>query len=583
MKLITHCTLLILCCLLFISGMANATGTSIKPKTIDDIFVPLNAKNQDIFLQEASPGEKVNSAKEIVVLFFDETAVGVELVIKGDGAMPDPVVFEIDGTIMIDIPDIAMKAPLPSDIPFPVKNVRYRAEKEKIRVILDVEDKVDTEVFVLEDEIVIDIAFKDRRIDLAEREDALIQLKDQELGLISLDFQDADIVPILRLLGEVSGYNIVVHPDVKGTISMRLLNVPWEQALDIILKTFNLRKVVEDNVIRIATLDAFQKEREAIAKEKEVFEKAEDLKTKIFAISYADVDKVKESIEKVDILSPRGSISTDLRTRSIIANDIPSRIDKVQKLLETLDKPTAQIMIEARMVEMSTIFASEFGVQWGGQWQPNMGDRNTLIRGSVSLTPVVGGRSPVLADLGVGAATGAVTIGFLNAAETFGLDIRLSALESIGKAKIVSNPRIMTADSEEAVIKQGRKIVIPIAVEGRIDVREIEAALSLTVTPKIGADNSVLLEVKVTNNEPVTGLHPQIPDITIKEATTRVLLRDGETVVIGGILKTKEDEEEDGLPGLSKVPVLGWLFKKEAKKVETEELLIFITPRIVKL
>ncbi|WP_333654251.1 secretin N-terminal domain-containing protein, partial [Dissulfurispira sp.] len=315
--------------------------------------------------QEGKPDKAGDAAKEITAVVFDKTDVGIELVIKGDGTMPEPAVFELDGKIMIDIPGVVMKAALPSSIPSPVKDLKYKAKKGNIRFILGIEGKVDTEVVAMEDEIIVDIAFKDRKIDLAKRDDIQkapnSKLQTPNSDLVSLDFQDADIVPILRLLGDVSGYNIVIHPDVKGKISMKLMNVPWEQALNIVLKTFNLEKVIEGNVIRIATLKAFQEEKKAVAETKEVFGKAEDIETRVFTVNYANVEKVKDSIEKGKILSPRGNISIDTRTRSLIVKDIPSSLNEIQKLINDLDKQTPQVLIESRIVEMNTNFSKSLG------------------------------------------------------------------------------------------------------------------------------------------------------------------------------------------------------------------------------
>jgi type IV pilus assembly protein PilQ len=505
--------------------------------------------------------------------------------------MPEPAVFELDGKIMIDIPDIVMKASLPSSIPSPVKDLKYKAEKEKVRFILDIEGRVDTEVVAMEDEIIVDIAFKQKsevRSQKSEVETQDSKPKTPNSNLVSLDFQDADIVPILRLLGDVSGYNIVIHPDVKGKVTMKLMNVPWEQALDIVLKTFNLQKVIEDNVIRIATLKAFQDEKEAIAKTKEVLGKAEDIETRVFIVNYANVDKVRESIDKAKALSPRGSISTDVRTRSIIVRDIPSSMIEIQRLIKDLDKSTPQVLIEARIVEMNTNFARELGVQWGLQYRPEIGGQNTTVRGGLGTT-ITGGQNPGLGliDLPVTVPTSAVTIGYLNAAQTFGLDLRLSAAEAVGKAKIISSPKIMTIENEKAEIIHGTQI--PVVTPGTADrpptVTYRDAALKLVVTPSATPDETVFLDIEIANDvpdfRPGRAILGNVP-IDKREAKNKVLVRNGETVVIGGILKTREDEGEDSVPGLSKIPILGWLFKKELKKTESQEMLIFITPRLVK-
>ncbi|HEX8947385.1 MAG TPA: type IV pilus secretin PilQ [Dissulfurispiraceae bacterium] len=531
-------------------------------------------------------------ANEITRIKCSKTDEGAEIVIKGNGTMPSPAVFELGNKLVIDIPGLAMKAALPASFPSPLTNIKYRIEESKVRFILDTDEAVDAEAFALEDEVSIDISSKvlskSKAESAADTSRSILPKADDDdknaSKLISLDFQDADIIPILRLLSDVSGYNIVIHPDVKGKITMKLNNVPWEQALDIILRTFNLEKVVEGNVIRIATLKVFQDEKKAVAETKDVFGKAENIVTKVFMVNYANVDKVKDAIDKAKLLSPRGNISTDPRTRSMIIKDIPSSLGEIQKLIETLDKPTQQVLIEARIVEVSSNFSNELGVEWGAK---NVsGNRTTTIAGS-AVGAIAGGQgstAPTLFPLGTSnAPTGAFTIGYLNPAQTFGLDLRLSAMENSGKGRVVSSPRIMTLDNEKAVMKQGRRIPYSTVSQSGTQVQFIDASLDLIVTPQIGPDKTILLNIQANKNEAdFSNTSQGMPSITTSEASTQVLVKDGETVVIGGILKVNESEDESSVPGISKVPVLGWLFKRNLKSSKTEEQLIFITPRIVK-
>jgi type IV pilus assembly protein PilQ len=445
------------------------------------------------------------------------------------------------------------------------------------------------------------------------------KLKTPNSNLVSLDFQDADIVPILRLLGDVSGYNIVIHPDVKGKISMKLMNVPWEQALDIVLKTFNLEKVIDGNVIRVATLKAFQEEKKAVAETKEVFGKAEDITTKVFTVNYSNVEKIKESIEKGKVLSPRGNISIDTRTRSLIVKDIPSSLNEIQKLIETLDKQTPQVLIESRIVEMNTNFSKSIGIEWGGMFRPGgFVTSRTNVSGSVTQStsqglntagvgsgtnlnatlsnPFLVGGTAIPSNLPlvnlpatttkIVSPTSAITLGYLNAAQTFGLDLRLSAIEAFGKAKLLSTPKIITLENEQAIIKHGKRIPIttPGTTQGTYTTTYIDANLKITVTPQIAPDGTIYMKIEVNKDEPDYTNKDILgnPAIDTRSVSTQVLVKDGETVVIGGILKSSESDTDSGVPGLSKIPLLGWLFKRETKETNSEELLIFITPRIVK-
>ncbi|GER92961.1 type IV pilus secretin PilQ [hot springs metagenome] len=560
----------------------------------------LNAQKPTFDTQ--NPTQKVdNIAKEIAAVIFDKTDEGIELVIKGNGIMPEPTVFELDGKIIVDIPAVTMKASLPSSLLYPVKDLNYEAENGKVRFTVGIDGKVNTEVFAMEDEIIVDMPFKQKMVEqkMSKAEDEQsrsqsahdAQRTASDTQLVSLDFQDADIVPILRLLGDVSGYNIVVHPDVKGKITMKLMNVPWEQALNIVLKTFNLEKVVEGNVIRIATLKAFQEEKKAVAETREVFGKAEDITTRVFTVNYSNVEKIRDSIEKGKLLSPRGSISVDTRTRSLIVKDIPSNLVEIQKLINNLDKQTPQVLIESRIVEMNTNFSKSLGVEWGTHWSPP--DSRVTLNGSISTSSVTGGNSsnPVLVNLPAATSTlasptSAITLGYLNAAQTFGLDLRLSAIEAVGKAKLLSTPKIMTLENEQAIIRHGKRIPVttPGTTQGTYTTTYIDANLKITVTPQVAPDSTILMKIEVNKDEPDFSNKDTLgnPAIDTRSVSTQVLVKDGETVVIGGILKSSESNSDSGVPGLSKIPLLGWLFKKETKETSSEELLIFITPKIVK-
>ncbi len=392
---------------------------------------------------------------------------------------------------------------------------------------------------------------------------------------ISLDFQDADIVPIFRLIADVSGYNIVVDPQVKGKITMKLVNVPWDQALDLILKSNKLDKVVEGNIIRVAPVSVLAKEQEEIARQQAAARKAEPLVTKVFPISYADVKNVQKSIDTAKILSERGSISVDERISSIIVKDVESNMPKVEALVKTLDKPTPQVLIEARIVEVNTAAKSEFGIKWG------------LSTHTYDKTISLGGLTPFMVDFPSGAGPGSgsgINFGFINPAGTLKLDLEIGALENSGKLKIVSNPRIITVDNEEAFISQGKSIPVrKLTSEGTVSTEFKDVKLELKVKPHITPDNSVILNVEAKKEEidPTVPSVEGVPGTDKKEAKTNVIVKDGETLVIGGIYKTFDNDSSTGVPGAMDVPVLGWLFKKKQKEFNTNELLIFITPRIV--
>jgi type IV pilus assembly protein PilQ len=411
--------------------------------------------------------------------------------------------------------------------------------------------------------------------------------------VVSLDFQDADIVPILRLIGEVGGYNIVVHPEVKGTITMKLLNVPWEQALDIVLKTFSLEKIIEGNVIRVVTRTIFAEElKTAVAVD------AANIETRVFVVNYADVEQVKDSLEKAGI-TKKENISIDKRTRSVIVKDSPSNFKEIEKLISTIDKATPQVLIETKIVEVNSSFTRELGIQWGFEWLSS--NWRTSLGGSVDppgapagLSPtrpaVTGGQLPVAINLPTEKATSAVTFGYLNAAQTFGLDLRLSAFEEAGKSKTISNPKIITADNQKAKIILGESVPYgEREVSGNqvtISTKFKDVAIIIEVTPQITADDSISLNVDAKKEDlrrfVDIGQGTLAPHTDKVEANTNVLIKNSETMVIGGILKKKEVDSVSGVPGLMNIPILGWLFKKKATDENNTEVLIFITPRIVR-
>lgn len=539
-----------------------------------------------------------DAAENIVEMQFNKTAGGAELVLKGDGAMPDPEVFNLQDRAIIDIPAVSSSAPVPHNIAAPVKDISYKEEKDKLRVIIDFFAGAKASVAALDDELVVDIisnGVPDVKTETAVGPSCLGEVKKQP---VSFDVQDADLAAIIGILNyDMTGCNIVINPDdVKGKkITMKLLNVPWDQALDIILKTFGLEKIVEGNVIRVVTKNTLQEEQKtATAKE------LVNIETKVFPVNYANVDKVKDTIVNAKIVS-KDNISTDPRTRSLIIKDVPSSLEEVRKLIATLDKPTAQVLIEARMVEVSKNYDYELGVEWGGYWSPtatksafnlvgSTSSGTTGINGSnvVTTTPTGTGATvpyfPTIVSLPTsGAPTGAFTLGYLNASRTLGLDLRISALESSGRGRVISNPKVMTVDNEQAVIKTGQKIPYQASSANTgPSIQFIDADLSLTVTPHVGPDKSILLNIHITKDaadfsQAVNGT----PSITTNEASTQVLIKDGETVVMGGILTSTEQENENAVPGISKIPLLGALFKNTSKTLTTDELLIFITPRVV--
>jgi len=442
---------------------------------------------------------------------------------------------------------------------------------------------------------------------------------------ISMDFKDADIHNILRLIGEVSNLNIITSDDVKGKITIRLMTVPWDQALDVILSTKNLIKVEEGNIIRIATVDNVRKEMDEKQKEEATLikslenrENAEELVTETYRLNYAKATDLARVIMGAMIgvaaapgvgppkplLSTRGSVRADDRTNTLIIRDTRARIQEVQSILWKLDLPTPQVLIEARVVQAQTAFIRTLGVQWGGgynstgtNWAWGLTGNNPTAAAGWGFTPTAAGSATPSTNLvmpsnfvvnfpastvnttagGVGISFGKLTGDLVN------LDLRLQMGETDSQVRVIARPKLATLDYKEAIIKQGEKIPYETTSAAGTQVQFIDAVLSLNVTPHVTPDGSILMKVKVTRDARGSFRSPinQVPSIDNREATTEVLVKDGETLVIGGIYESTNSEVYQGIPWLMKIPILGWLFKNQELVSTRNELLIFVTPTII--
>jgi len=413
---------------------------------------------------------------------------------------------------------------------------------------------------------------------------------------ISLSLKDADIKDVLRVFHDLSKMNIVVSPAVQGKVTVDLTNVPWDQAMDIILKNDGLDYVYENNVIWVAPASEIARkfaEQQRIQKEKLL---AEDPVTFTKRLSYAKAANMEAIVSK--FLSERGSIIVDPRTNTMIIREVPSRKDSLIKLIDSLDTATPQVLIEARIVETSINWSQSFGITWSGNWYTSRNGNGQYVTTNQGSTPT-GSNTATPVHLGNSQYTGtgdfAVTLppsssnGFIdmvlgNTSGSFFLDVRLAAMENAGQGRILSTPRIMTQDNEKATIESGRQIPIEIATTTAMSVVFVNATLKLDVTPQISADGNVNMAVDITNDSVdfANQTPGQPPPILKKEAKTTLKVQDGHTAVIGGIFVTNEGISQSGLPFLSRIPVLGWLFKNRTKTRTNDELLIFLTPKIVR-
>ena len=419
---------------------------------------------------------------------------------------------------------------------------------------------------------------------------------------IDLDFKDADIHNILRLLSEVGNVNVVTADDVSGTVTIKMRAVPWDQALDVILTSKGLGMVRRGNLIRVAPQTVLEKERElAIAREKQRLALA-PLETRLVPVSYAGATTLQPRVN--ELLSERGKVAVDERTNILVVRDIPENLDNIEELVRSLDTQTPQVLIEARIVEAGTSFTSAFGIQWGGDVIMSSATGNptglvfphdmTIAGGATDTQTPVGGLSPfgtaanpnfvvnMPAAIGTGRG-GAIGISMGSIGGNVNFALRLSAFETTGTVRIVSAPRVLTLDNHAAMISQGTSI--PYSQVGAQGVQTTfrEALLSLDVTPHVTNDGAVSMDVKINRNEPDFNQRSARGDPTIlkRQAQTTLLVQDGHTAVIGGIYTRNSGSGFDQVPFLGDIPILGALFHFNSKRDARSELLIFLTPRIV--
>ncbi len=391
---------------------------------------------------------------------------------------------------------------------------------------------------------------------------------------ISLVFDDADVRDIFQLIAEVSDLNIIVSDDVKGAVTLRLVDVPWDQALDLILETRNLGMLKKGNVVRILPKEQIRAMDESKFTAARNMEKLEDLVTEVISVNYTAIENV--AAPSKELMTERGKITKDDRNKQIIVTDIPSVLVAIKKLVSILDTPERQVMIEARIVEASSSFDLDLGVAWSFSQDSDTSGLSSLgIAGGGSFLI-----SPEIGDSGVGGLGTGLTFG-RTGIDSSVLDIQLAASELAGDAKVVSRPRVTTLNGEKAKISQGTQIPYTTTSDTGTNIEFKEAYLELEVTPVINPDNSILLQIKASNDSPNYTISSDSPPIDTRVAETKVLVMNGETTVIGGAFVEIEASDDSGIPYLKDIPYLGYLFKSHSVSKSRAELLIFVTPRIV--
>jgi type IV pilus assembly protein PilQ len=435
-------------------------------------------------------------------------------------------------------------------------------------------------------------------VEMADRSDDIVAGQTRYVGRrISLDFQQADITNILRLIAEVSGFNIVVGEGVKSKVTMKLVSVPWDQALDMLLKMNGLGMIRQGSIVWVDSLANIAKQQDEEARAKDSKTKAEELIDRVFYIRNLQAQEVMTSLRQY--LSPRGVMQFNQGSSALIVRETESKLAIVKQLVEGLDLEVPQVQIEARIVQADTVYARGLGIQWGfqagnrtptdfftlsnitGPFGQIAGTGNTTIDRTflVNLPAQVGGL-PAVPSIGW-------TFGKLGG--DFALDMRLSAGELLGLSKVIAAPKITTLDKREAKISQGESIPFQTTSLQGTQTTFVDANLELNVTPQITSRDPkeegkrILMRVRATRNAVGARSNPAGPSIDRREATTQVIVKDGETMVIGGVFVDTQSNNVQGVPYLSRMPVLGWLFKNKSETVSKQELLIFLTPSIIKV
>lgn len=410
---------------------------------------------------------------------------------------------------------------------------------------------------------------------------------------MTFNFYEMELKNVLLFIAKFAGLSLVLDPEVSGKITCNMTDIPWDQALDYFLKINGLDMTLEGRLLRIAKVDKLSREAEERRKKREAMNLQGELEVAIRPLSYTDVTQIAPLLQKQ--MSPRGEILSDKRSNTLIISDLPARIKIVDALITRLDTPILQVSIEARIVETFTNYTKNLGIQWGyGLIADSAYGNQTTLKFPNSVR-VIGNQFaseslPAAGSLGgyavnfpaSGAATG-TTFSLGNIANTFRLDVALSAMETQGKGKIISSPKTVTQNNQEAYINTGKQIPIQVVQNNTITVQYRNAALELKVKPQITAEGTVVVAIDLKNNYPdFANLVNGIPPITTQEISTTVKIDDGGTIVIGGVFKIDDSKSSDSVPFFSKLPIIGTIFKNSSKKIEQKELLVFITPRIIK-
>lgn len=550
-----------------VAAAVPAVSSSVQPPVAKP-YVPVGRAISNIDFQRGEQGEGN------VVIQLSDPSVSPDIQEQGGKIRLEFAKTQLPEALRVrlDVKDFAT----------PVQFVNASSSTDKASIVIEPSGYYDYLAYQAEDKLTISI----KPLSQGEVEKKKAERFAYSGEKLSLNFQDIDVRSVLQLIADFTDLNLVASDTVQGNITLRLQNVPWDQALDLVLKTKGLDKRKVGNVLLVAPADEIAaRERQELESQKQIAELA-PLKRELIQVNYAkasDIARLFQSVTSAEeATEERGSITVDDRTNSIIAYQTQDKLDELRRIVAQLDIPVRQVMIEARIVEASVDFDKELGVQWRGL---SIGDNNWIVggRGSVDssglpVTSAPGG----FVDLGAAGSTSGINLGFIT--DNTILDLELQAMEKTGNGEVISQPKVVTSDKETAKIAKGTEIPYQEASSsGATSTSFKEATLSLEVTPQITPDNRIIMEVKVTKDEPdfsrvsATGA----PPIKKNEVNAKVLASDGETIVIGGVFSNTQTKSVDKVPFLGDLPYLGRLFSHDVVKDSKTELLVFLTPRIM--
>lgn len=511
---------------------------------------------------------------------------------------------KVNGGVLLSFDEAAMGESVPSnslnfeDFMTPVKTVSFNQNKGSVTARIAVRGSYEYTGDWHGDKYVVRVKDKDKisKANKAPQNKPAPKQESKKNELITLNFADVEVRSVLQIISDFTGINVVASDSVKGSITLRLQNVPWQEALSVVLKTKGLDMRKHGNIIMVAPVDEIAARERLELESRKQIEDLSPVSSKFFRLNYAKAEDVASLITKdgASVLSDRGSVSVDARTNTIMINDVLSVVENVKGLISELDIPVKQVLIESRIVIANNDFAEDLGVKFGLSGRKTNGSMNYIMGGGMDgdIAPpggVVGIQKPgdsspgmesLLVNLPIANPAGSVNF-MIGKVGTSLLRLELAAMQSEGKGEIISSPRVITSNQSEASIVQGVQIpYLESTSSGAASVSFKEAVLGMKVTPQITPDDNVIMNLKI-NKDSVGQVFANVPSINTREIATQVLVGDGETVVLGGVYENTQRNEVDKVPLLGDLPVLGRAFRTDRSVNDKSELLIFVTPKIV--